>query len=153
MPDNSDDLHEDPVELKGADKVIEIARDHLGDPYVLGAEGPLKFDCSGLVFFCFKRAGLVDLIGGQRRRANWYYKWFEEQGLFTTDISKARRGDLIVYSRQPDSRVSHIGIWLDSRRNKVISAVRPVVTRHRYNGINVPVRGFLLVQYPETTEG
>jgi cell wall-associated NlpC family hydrolase len=148
MPD-IDDTPDVPVELKGSELVIEIARAQLGKPYLLGAEGPNKFDCSGLVYFCFDKAGLRSLIGNERRRANWYYKWFVAQGLFTTDKSKAQRGDLIVYSPEPDGRVTHIGIWLDTRRQMVISAIRPVVTRHGYNKISVPVRGYLRVQYPD----
>lgn len=42
---------------KGAAAVAE-ARAQLGKPYRWGAEGPNAFDCSGLVFWCLKKAGL-----------------------------------------------------------------------------------------------
>src|SRR5688572_21342866 len=37
----------------GAEAVIAAARDYLGHPYQLGAEGPNRFDCSGLIYRVF----------------------------------------------------------------------------------------------------
>ena len=39
--------------------VVMRALEHLGKPYVLGAEGPDQFDCSGLVMYCLAPEGFV----------------------------------------------------------------------------------------------
>lgn len=36
-----------------------IARNQLGDPYAYGAAGPNAFDCSGLVYYSYRRAGFA----------------------------------------------------------------------------------------------
>lgn len=130
-----------------AEAVIATARDQLGKPYLLGAEGPDKFDCSGLVWFVFNENGGAALIGGGRHRARWYSRWFMAQGRFTQDATVARRGDLVFFGHD---NVTHIGLFLGHRRDRVISAlINPWgVSRHSLNGITVPVYGFGLVQYP-----
>ncbi len=40
------------------DKAVEAAAGKIGSPYVWGASGPNSFDCSGLVQWAFKQAGL-----------------------------------------------------------------------------------------------
>ena len=49
------------------DTLRSIARAQVGDPFLLGTDGPDRFDCSGLLSFAFDRAGLLDRIGGYRR--------------------------------------------------------------------------------------
>lgn len=39
-----------------ADRVLHVARNQKGDPYRYGAAGPNAFDCSGLVYYTFRRA-------------------------------------------------------------------------------------------------
>ena len=36
---------------------LDIARHQTGDPYQYGAAGPNRFDCSGLVYYSYRRAG------------------------------------------------------------------------------------------------
>src|SRR5215212_11383322 len=36
---------------------FRIARAQIGDRYAYGAEGPNAFDCSGLVYYSYRRAG------------------------------------------------------------------------------------------------
>src|SRR5688500_2149745 len=40
-----------------AKKALRVAKRQLGDPYKYGAEGPDRFDCSGLVYFATHRVG------------------------------------------------------------------------------------------------
>ena len=40
------------------DKAVQAAESKLGAPYVYGAAGPDSFDCSGLIQWAFKQAGL-----------------------------------------------------------------------------------------------
>jgi len=39
--------------------VVLLALEHLGEPYVWGAEGPNRFDCSGLVCYVYAQIGIL----------------------------------------------------------------------------------------------
>jgi hypothetical protein len=125
------------------DDVIATAHAKIGSAYVLGTEGPTTFDCSGLVWYCFNHNGGAAEIGGSRRRAAGYTRWFADHGQFTRDFRRAERGDLIVYEHP----VGHIGIYLGG--GQIISALIPPygVKQTRYNGISVPFYGVLMVDY------
>jgi cell wall-associated NlpC family hydrolase len=41
----------------GAD-IVNAARQHLGKPYIWGANGPSAFDCSGLLYYAMNQAGI-----------------------------------------------------------------------------------------------
>ena len=36
---------------------LGVVRDQKGDAYGYGADGPSRFDCSGLVYYAFRQAG------------------------------------------------------------------------------------------------
>lgn len=40
------------------DRLLQLAREQLGDPYVYGATGPNSFDCSGLTQWLYKQVGI-----------------------------------------------------------------------------------------------
>ena len=40
---------------------LDIVRNQKGDPYRYGAAGPNAFDCSGLTYYSFRRAGFVNI--------------------------------------------------------------------------------------------
>lgn len=46
-----------PVQTTG-DRAVQAAETKLGSPYVYGAAGPNAFDCSGLIQWAYKQAGL-----------------------------------------------------------------------------------------------
>jgi cell wall-associated NlpC family hydrolase len=121
----------------GARDVIEAARSYLGQPYELGAEGPEQFDCSGLVHRVFADVGLSEVVGGTRRRARGYQKWFEARAL-TTD--EPRPGDLVMWG---DGR--HIGIYVGAGR--AISALLGGVTEHDVHGISWALSAYLSVKW------
>jgi cell wall-associated NlpC family hydrolase len=98
------------------DKVRQAARvatKQVGDPYRYGAAGPDRFDCSGLVYFAARRAGLSGVprtSGDQARHARRISK------------SNLRRGDLMFFHDGGD--VYHVAIflrWKDGRRVMVHS--------------------------------
>jgi hypothetical protein len=132
-----------------ASKVVKQAYAELGHRYLLGTEGPNTFDCSGLIWYIFNHNGYASLIGGSRRRAAGYTRWFADHGEFTTNFSAMRFGDLIVY----ENPVGHIGIYVGN--GYAISAlIQPYgVTRHRWNHISVTPRGVLRVSYPGGVAG
>ena len=112
-----------PVEASGtqADKVIYFARDQLGKNYEWGAVGLRRYDCSGLVYRTFYEKGLLNKIGGSRKTAKGYYRWFKERGLASR--YNPRRGDLVVWGYG-----SHIGIYVGD--GKAISALTNGVKTH-----------------------
>jgi hypothetical protein len=100
------------------DAVVALAYDQIGKDYVFGAEGPNKFDCSGLVYWLFKEIGELPRIGGARLGARSYMRWFVARGRWSKDESDARPGDLVVWK---DGH--HIGIYVGP--NRAISALNP----------------------------
>ena len=125
-----------------AQAVIAAARQYLGFPYKLGAEGPDRFDCSGFLFRAFVDAGQAPRIGGNRLLARGYMRWFVTRGLFTRDMDKAEPGDLVVWGMG-----EHIGIYLGNR--KAISAlINPWgISIHSVYGVPLSVDYFLQVDW------
>lgn len=81
---------------------LRVAAKQENDPYKEGAEGPSKFDCSGLVHFAYLKAG---------------YKWpsrLDAQGQYNRSkkISKSNRkpGDLVFFGPS-GSNIKHVGIY------------------------------------------
>jgi cell wall-associated NlpC family hydrolase len=120
-----------------AGRVIGIARNQLGDPWVWATRGPDRFDCIGLVHFSFKRAALLDRIGGRYRSIRGYKDWFASRGLASRYNGKV--GDLIIWGR-----FQHIGIYLGN--GKAISTLTSGVAIHSVYKISVPFRTFLHVR-------
>ncbi|GAA1789241.1 hypothetical protein GCM10009795_038740 [Nocardioides hankookensis] len=79
-----------------------------GDPYAYGAAGPNRFDCSGLTYYSFRRAG----IHGIPRTSS-------AQAHFARHISRSamKRGDLMFFT--DGGGVYHVGVyagWKHGRR-------------------------------------
>jgi cell wall-associated NlpC family hydrolase len=85
---------------------LAIAESKIGKPYVWGASGPNAFDCSGLVMWAFKQAG----VSLPRTSA--------AQSQVGTAVSKGdlRPGDLVFFY----SPVSHVGIYVGD--GKILNA-------------------------------
>ncbi|WP_327358185.1 C40 family peptidase [Streptomyces sp. NBC_01304] len=82
-----------------AGRALQIAASKKGSPYKYGAEGPRRFDCSGLTLYSFKKAGKKL----PRTAAQQYNK--------TKHISKGnrQRGDLVFF--HSGRSVYHVGIY------------------------------------------
>lgn len=100
------------VEATGIAKAIDAAKDQLGKAYVWGAEGPDTFDCSGLMVWAWKKAG-VTLPRTSQEQAK------AGRGV---PISKVEPGDLII-SDWGSGPASHVGMYLGG--GKLIHAPRP----------------------------
>lgn len=88
-------------------RALSVATHQQGDPYVYGASGPSAFDCSGLMLFSFRAAG----IHLPRTAA--------EQAGAVRHISRSqmRPGDLVFFTS--GSHVYHVGMfdgWSHGRR-------------------------------------
>jgi len=79
-----------------------------GDPYAYGAAGPGRFDCSGLTFYSFRRAGFARIPRTSSAQAH-----------FARHISRGamQRGDLMFFTG--GGGVYHVGVfagWDHGRR-------------------------------------
>ncbi|MCQ2577609.1 MAG: C40 family peptidase [Treponema sp.] len=92
--------------------MVTEAKKYIGCPYVLGATGPDKFDCSGLIFHVAREGARIQLP----RTAKAIFS-------YCSKISDAEReaGDLVFFSASSSSPVNHVGIYIGN--NQFISAV------------------------------
>lgn len=96
-------------------KMLKVAKKQRGDEYRRGGDGPNGFDCSGLVKYSAKKAGMKvprtsDSQAGKLRK-----------------VSKRnmKRGDLIYFHKGGD--VYHAGIYLGKKKGHkiMLDASRP----------------------------
>ena len=103
-------------------KVATMAREQLDKPYQWGAQGPEKFDCSGLVFYIFGALG-ISMPRVSRQQATVGAK---------VEKSELQPGDLVFFITSCKT-INHVGIYVGS--SKFIHAPRrysPV----RYDSLN-----------------
>ena len=75
-----------------------------GDPYRYGAAGPGRFDCSGLTYFSFRRAGFKHIPRTSSAQARWAHHIRK---------GRARRGDLVFFRNSHG--VYHVGVFAGRR--------------------------------------
>ncbi len=118
-------------------RVISVAENQIGDPWVWGTVGPDQFDCVGFVYYAFKQAGLPARIGGYRG-VKAYRDWFAAKGRLSR--SDGRRGDLVIWGNN-----QHIGIYLGD--GKAISTLTSSgVSIRGIHGLTIPFTTFLHVR-------
>jgi cell wall-associated NlpC family hydrolase len=82
---------------------LAIARDMVGTPYRYGGASPRGFDCSGLVYYSYRKAGIeVPRTTGEQ------YRQSER-----VTLAGLRPGDLIFF-RLSQRKPSHVGIYAGS---------------------------------------
>jgi cell wall-associated NlpC family hydrolase len=125
-----------------AQRIVRLARSHLGARFRLGTEGPRSFDCSGLIYRVYKQAGLLNRVGGHRRLAAGYYHYFKHRGLASRH--NGRVGDLVIWTH--NGRITHSGIYIG--HGQVISAlINPWgVKRTSLHGVRSHFLAFLHVR-------
>jgi cell wall-associated NlpC family hydrolase len=90
-----------PAATAAAARAADNALQMLGKPYRYGGSSPKGFDCSGLVTFSYKQAGVtLPHNTDQQRRVSRHI-----------NVSELRRGDLLFFD-QEGKKNSHIGIYL-----------------------------------------
>jgi cell wall-associated NlpC family hydrolase len=79
---------------------VGIAVHQKGDPYASGAAGPNRFDCSGLTYYSYRKAGFKHLPRTSSAQAH-----------FAKHIKRSnmRRGDLIFF--YDGGGVYHVGVY------------------------------------------
>lgn len=95
--------------------LMEEAQKHLGKPYVFGAKGPDKFDCSGFVSWSLTHSGVKSIQTNA-------------QGLYNacTPVADPQPGDLIFFhsTYSTSNTVTHVGIYIGN--GQMIHAGKPV---------------------------
>ncbi|MBO0811964.1 MAG: C40 family peptidase [Microlunatus sp.] len=111
-------------------RALNYAKNHLGDPYVYGADGPSSFDCSGLTLAAWKHAG-VSLPHNSTMQYN---------RIRHVRKSHLKLGDLVFFY----SGRTHVAIY--AGHGRVIHAGRPgepvkyIMMKYMpYNGAGRPV--------------
>ena len=94
-------------------RAAKVALQQLGDPYRYGSAGPRAFDCSGLMHFSFRRAGIKipRTSSAQARRAHRIPK------------RKLRRGDLMFFTN--GGGVYHAAMFLKRTKGRVLMVHSP----------------------------
>lgn len=94
-----------------ARKAKRVAMNQVGDRYRYGAEGPRRFDCSGLVYYSYRKAGYDRIPRTSSAQASHSRR---------IKKSRLRRGDLMFF--YDGGGVYHVAIfigWRDGRRRMV----------------------------------
>ena len=89
-------------------RAARTAVNQRGDRYQWGAEGPRRFDCSGLVYYAYRKAGFQHLPRTSRQQYH-HVRLIKK--------SQLHRGDLMFF--RSHGRVYHVAVflyWHDGRR-------------------------------------
>ena len=129
----------EPARGSQAAAILRMVRDALGHPFRLGTEGPKYFDCSGLIWSVYKRAGVASRIGGVRGTVTRYYNWAVKHGKLSR--RNPQIGDVVIWGLH--GKLRHSGIYIGNGR--AISALNPRlgVRAHALGGIGLRVWGFI----------
>ena len=133
-----------------AARVLEIAHQQIGKRFVMGTEGPSTFDCSGLVWYAFKTAGLADRMGGKRRGATGYLDWFKANlpKQVSTNLADARPGDILIWGGG-----HHSGLFISDKWSISALNERYGIRVARADRIGLPFTAVLMVSMSRTDDG
>jgi cell wall-associated NlpC family hydrolase len=86
---------------------VKVVTNQAGDRYSYGAAGPDRFDCSGLFYYSFRKAGMTNIPRTSSQQAN-----------FADRIKKKnmRRGDLMFF--HDGGGVYHVAMFLGWKNGK-----------------------------------
>ena len=93
------------VKTTKADEIVQLARNQVGKSYAYGAEGPNKFDCSGLTYYVYKNAAGKTLKRESKAQAS--------DGRFKkiSAYSSVKKGDLLCFDTG-SGYVDHVGVYI-----------------------------------------
>ncbi len=132
-----------PANSKGTE-VVKAALTKLGAPYVWGAKGETRFDCSGLSYWSIRQVDPT-LGGKMYTNAAGQAKYCSDRGLLV-GASELMPGDLVFWQNLRCSgchrwnEVHHVGIYAGS--GKVVEASSSkgrVVVRNLWSSANYPI--------------
>ena len=109
------------------DGLVACARDQLGDPYILGDEGPNSFDCSGLVHYCLNKCGVK--IG----RWNAYSYSNHNKWTRIDSVDDLKKGDLLFFKSDTSAKVNHAAIYIGNKKFIHASASKGQVVQSSFS--------------------
>lgn len=88
-------------------KAVDIVRNQKGDPYDYGSAGPNRFDCSGLIYFSYRKAGMTNVP-----------RTSDQLARFADRIKRRnmRPGDLMFFHNGGD--VYHVAVFTGWKNRK-----------------------------------
>ncbi len=119
-PDNTEYEH-------SVNGMIKCAQNQLGDPYILGDEGPDSFDCSGLVYYCLTKCGIK--VG--RRNAYTYSN--NENWKRVDTVGDLKKGDLLFFKSDTSEKVNHTAIYIGNNQFIHASASKGQVVKSTFS--------------------
>jgi cell wall-associated NlpC family hydrolase len=96
---------------KKVHNALQVVKNQKGDPYSYGSAGPNRFDCSGLIYYSYRKAGFTNIP-----------RTSSQQARFAKRIKKnnMRKGDLMFFHN--GSGVYHVAVfagWKNGKRKMV----------------------------------
>jgi hypothetical protein len=135
-----------PVGTEGAE-VVKAAITKLGSPYVMGAKGPSKFDCSGLAYWAINEVD-PELGSIMYTNAAGQAKWCIQNGK-AVGRSELQPGDLVFWQNLSCpgcgrwNEVHHVGIYIgDGKAIEASSSKGCVVVRDLWSSSGYPLYAF-----------
>lgn len=90
----------------GTDRVVQLALNQVGKPYVWGAMGPETFDCSGLMTWAYAQIGIQIPRGtGRGGPGQWTL-------LKPASQSQLQPGDLVYFAIEGGGYADHVGMLI-----------------------------------------
>ncbi len=113
--------HKSPT-YQPANVVVAIAYKQIGKPYSLGGKGPNSFDCSGLVYYCYKHAG-YNLPASTKK-----LKKIGEKVTGKLKFKKLKKGDILFFKiGRIFGGPNHVGIYIGEKQMIHASPTKGVV--------------------------
>lgn len=111
-------------------KAIAVAAQQVGKPYVMGAVGPDRFDCSGLMIWAYDKAtsGAIDLSGTRTTQIMAGSSSAARRNFSAVSDAAKQPGDLIFFQTEGAAAGwSHVGIYVGKvdGHNTMIEAANP----------------------------
>ena len=124
-------------------RVVRIAEQQRGKRYAYGAAGPSAFDCSGLVLYAYRKAGVASRLGGGHSGYSML-AWGRAHHLVSS--SNPQVGDVVIYGNG-----AHAAIYIG--RGGVISALNPQqgIRVTGLHALHLPVTGYIHTQLGKVT--
>ncbi|MBR4890016.1 MAG: C40 family peptidase [Clostridia bacterium] len=89
-------------EYSAGQRIVKIAEQFLGLPYVYGGSTPAGFDCSGFTSYVFNQMGYtLNRISADQLNNG-----------IPVSKSELEPGDLLLFKKQGSSRIHHVGIYV-----------------------------------------
>lgn len=112
-----------PLKSKRVKKLLTWTKSHLGDNYVMGANGPHTWDCSSFASAAYQQIGIT-----MPRTAQVQQNWLASGNGFRVSPSNAKPGDLIFFdSYLGPNAIGHVEMVFNPATHQAIGAQNPKV--------------------------